>query len=88
MRKPELKVFVQPGCPACPVVKEAARRVAGKYGLPFVEVDVSTEDGQIEALMYNVCSTPSVALGDEVLFRGPVSEEELEEEVRRRLGAH
>jgi len=82
----ELKVFTMEKCPKCPLAKEIARRVAEKFGLRLVEVRLDTPDGEIEGLMYNVVSTPSIALGDEVLVRGDVlPEETLEREVRRRL---
>jgi len=82
----EIKVFVMPRCPKCPAAKAIARRVAKKYGLKYVEVDLSTPDGELEALMYNVCSTPSIAIGDEVVVRGDLlPEEALEREVLRRL---
>ena len=79
-------VFVQPNCPKCPLAKTIVRRVAEKVNVEVKEIDVSTPDGEIEALMYNVCSTPSIAIGEEVLWRGEVpSEEELEEAVRALL---
>ena len=82
----ELKVFTMEKCPKCPLAKEIARRVAKKLGLKLVEIRLDTPDGEIEGLMYNVVSTPSIALGDEVLVRGDVlSEEVLEREIRRRL---
>ncbi len=82
----EIKVFVMPRCPKCPAAKAIARRVAEKYGLKYVEVDLSTPDGELEALMYNVCSTPSIAIGDDVVVRGDLlPEEALEREVLRRL---
>jgi len=83
----ELKVFVMANCPKCPKAKEMARRLAEKYGLKYVEVRLDTPEGQIEGLMYNVLSAPSIAVGDEVLVRGDlVPEEELERELLRRLG--
>jgi len=82
----ELRVFVLPNCPKCPRAKEIGRRVAEKYGLKYIEVRLDTPEGEIEGLMYNVVSTPSIAIGDEVLVRGDVLPEEvLEEEVRKRL---
>jgi len=82
----EIKVFVMPKCPKCPLAKAIARRVAEKYGLKYVEIDLSTPDGEIEGLMYNVVSTPSIAIGDDVVVRGDVlPEEALEREVLRRL---
>ena len=82
----ELKVFVMEKCPKCPRAKEIDRRVAEKYGLEYVEIHLDTPEGEIEALMHNVVSTPSIALGDEVLVRGDLlPEEALEAEVRKRL---
>jgi len=82
----ELKVVVMANCPKCPKAKEVARRLAEKYGLDYVEVRLDTPEGQIEGLMYNVLSTPSIAIGDEVVARGELpTEEELEEELLLRL---
>ena len=82
----ELKVFVMERCPKCPKAKEIAKRVAAKYGLKYVEIRLDTPEGEIEGLMHNVVSAPSIALGDEVLVRGELLPEDvLEAEVRRRL---
>jgi hypothetical protein len=58
--------------------------VAKELNLEFEEIDV--EEDLITALQYNVASTPSIALGEEVLFRGEVpSKEELKKEVEKYL---
>jgi len=84
----ELKVFVMKTCPNCPEAKRIAKEVAGELGLEYVEVDLGTPEGRVEGLMHQVVSTPSIALGDEVIVRGRlIPKEELVEEIRRRMGA-
>ena len=82
----ELKVFTLPHCPNCPGAKKIAREVASKYGLNYAEVDISTPDGQLEGLMHQIMSTPSIAIDGNIVVRGKlVSRVELEGEVRNRL---
>ena len=81
-----VKVFTLPSCPNCPAAKKIAWEVATKYKLDFSEVDISTPDGQIEGLMYQIMSTPSIAIGKHVVSRGtPISREKLDAEVRKHL---
>ena len=83
-----IKVFTLENCPRCPYAKKIAQRVADKFDLKYVEIDLGTPDGQIEGLMRQIMSTPSIALGDDVIARGRVvSKLELENEVRKRLEA-
>lgn len=73
-------------CPNCPAAKQLAKDVAGKFNVAYKEVDISTPDGEIEGLMYQIMSTPSIAIDDDVIARGKlISQEELEGEVRKRL---
>ncbi len=82
----ELKVFTLPTCKNCPAAKRISQEVAQKYGLKYIEVDISTPNGQLNGLMYQVMSTPSIAIDDEVIARGKLpSRDELETEVRKRL---
>lgn len=82
----KLKVFTLPACPKCPAAKKIAKAVADKYGLEFFEVDINTPDGQLEGLMHQIMSTPSVAIDENVISRGDlISKEELDAEVRKRL---
>jgi len=75
-----LIVFTKKDCPQCPKAKEVAKKVAEELGLELEEIDI--EEDLITALQYNVASTPSIAFGDEVLFRGEVpSKEDLKREV-------
>lgn len=82
----ELRVFTLPTCGKCPAAKKVSQEVANKYGLKYFEVDLSTPEGQLDGLMLQIMSTPSIAVGDEVIFRGRLpSREELENEVKERL---
>ena len=82
----ELKVFTLPTCKNCPVAKMISKEIAQKFGLKYAEVDISTPDRQLDGLMYQIMSTPSIAIDDEVITRGKLlSQEELETEVRKRL---
>jgi len=83
----KLKVFTLPTCTNCPAAKSLSQEIAKKYGLDYVEVDISTSDGQLDGLMHQIMSTPSIAIDDEVVARGrALSREELDTEVRKRLG--
>ncbi len=83
----KLKVFTLPTCTNCPAAKRVSQEISKQYGLEYVEVDISAPDGQLEGLMHQIMSTPSIAIDDEVLARGKLlSREELESEVRKRLG--
>jgi len=82
----KLKVFTLPSCQKCPAVKRIAKDIAAKYDLDFLEVDISTPDGQLEGLMHQIMSTPSIAIDESVVSRGDlISREELDAEVRKRL---
>jgi glutaredoxin len=81
----KLIVFTKKDCPNCPNAKKIAKEVAEELGLEFEEIDV--EKDLITALQYNVASTPSIALGEEVLFRGEVpTKEELKKAIQNLLG--
>ena len=82
----KLKVFTLPSCPNCPATRKIAEEVAEEFGIGYREIDIGTPDGEIEGLMYQIMSTPSVAIDEEVIARGRlVPKEELENEVKKRL---
>ncbi|MEM3617722.1 MAG: thioredoxin family protein [Candidatus Bathyarchaeia archaeon] len=86
VKAPELKVFTMPTCSSCPAARQIAIEVAQKLGLPYREVDMNTQEGLAEGLAYQIMSTPSIVLGDEVIVVGRlISKERLEDEVRKRL---
>ena len=81
-----LRVFTLKTCANCPAAKKMAREVAEEFNIEFLEVDMGTPDGQIEGLMYQIMSTPSIALGDEIIARGKlIPKEELIAHVKKRL---
>ena len=83
----ELKVFTLPTCKDCPAAKRVSKEMADQYGLTYVEVDISTPDGQLEGLMHQIMSTPSIVIDEEVVARGKLpSRVELETEIRKLLG--
>jgi hypothetical protein len=82
-----LRVFTLKTCANCPAAKKIVRDVAEEFNIEFLEVDMGTPNGQIEGLMYQIMSTPSIALGEEIVARGKlISKEELKAHVRKRLG--
>ena len=81
----KIVVFTMKNCPKCPAAKKLAEEIAEEFGLEVEEVDV--EKDMITALQYNVASTPSIAVGDEVIARGDLpAKAELREMVKRVLG--
>ncbi len=80
----KLIVFTKENCPNCPYVKKVAKEVAEELEIEYEEIDV--EKDMITALQYNVASTPSIVLGDEVLFRSEVpTKEELLKKIKAKL---
>jgi len=82
----ELKVFTLPSCPSCPMAKTIASEVAGEFGLSSREVSLATKEGLDEGLAYNIMSTPSIVLGNDVIVRGRlISKAKLKAEIELRL---
>lgn len=82
----ELKVYTLKTCPNCPEAKRIAQEVAEKFSIKCLEIDIGTPKGQIEGLMHQIMSTPTITLDNEVLVRGKiVPKKELEYEIRKRL---
>ena len=83
--KHKIIVFVKKDCPKCPLAKKVAKEVAKELGLEYEEIDI--EKDMVTALMYNVISTPSIALDEEVLVRGEIqTKEELVRTIKRIIG--
>jgi len=82
----ELKVFTLPTCPTCSIAKVVASETAQKLSIGYREISLATEEGLKQGLVYDVLSTPSFAIDDEVIVRGRlISKEKLEEEVKKRI---
>lgn len=83
----ELKIFTLKTCPNCPQAKKIVKEVAEEFNLKITEIDMETPEGQIEGLIYQIMSTPSIAIDNDVVARGKlISKKELMDEVRKRLG--
>jgi len=83
----ELKIFTLKTCPNCPQAKKIVKEVAEEFNLKITEIDMETPEGQIEGLMYQIMSTPSIAIDNDIVTRGKlISKKELMDEVRKRLG--
>jgi len=79
-----LKIFTQPGCPACPPAKALAEKLEKKIKVDYI--DVSKPEGLEEALKYSVMSTPTLILIDkkvEKIWTVTPSEGEVLQEIER-----
>jgi glutaredoxin len=87
MQVEELKIFTLKTCPNCPQAKKIVKEVAEEFNLKITEIDMETPEGQIEGLMYQIMSTPSIAIDNDVVARGKlISKKELMDEVKKKLG--
>ncbi|AEA46358.1 thioredoxin family protein [Archaeoglobus veneficus] len=82
--RPKIVVFTMKKCPKCPAAKKLASEIAAEFGLEVEEIDVEID--MITALQYGVASTPSIAVGDEIIARGELpTRNELRNAVKRVL---
>lgn len=82
----ELRIFTGKNCPKCPSAKKVVEEVCKEFGeeVKVLEIDIQKEPE--EALMFQVTSTPSIALGENTVFFGTVPEkEELKKEIKKAL---
>ncbi len=69
----KLLLFVQVKCPKCPAAKAVVKELLKKRNDITLEVlSIDVEDHKFTALMLQIASTPSFAMGNEVLFCGNV----------------
>jgi len=68
------------------VVKNIASEVAKEFNVRYREVNLATKEGLDEGSAYDIMSTPSIVIDEDVIVRGRViSKEKLLEEVRKRI---
>ena len=82
----EIRIFTGKNCPNCPLAKKILEEVSKEFGdkIKIIEVDIEKEPE--EALMFQVTSTPSIAIGENTIFFGKVpKKEELKEEIKKAL---
>jgi thiol-disulfide isomerase/thioredoxin len=60
-----VKIFVQDVCPNCPPSKKLGKELEKKK-IKVEFLNVKTPNGLAESLMYNVMSTPSTVIVDDV----------------------
>lgn len=69
MAKIELKLFVQAKCPRCPEAKAVAKELTEKRNDVELKIlDIGDQENYLSALMLQISSTPTFAIGDTVLF--------------------
>ncbi len=68
------------------MAKGIVSEVAQEFNLPYREVSLASKEGLDEGLVYDIMSTPSIVIDDEVITRGKlISKERLAEEVKKRV---
>jgi len=87
MTRISVKVFTLPNCPTCPAAKKLVKDVAKDYDIEYEEIDL--EKDMISGLQYGVASTPSIAVGENVISRGDIpSKEDLIEQIEKTMRAN
>ncbi len=87
MAKLSVKVFTLPNCPSCPAAKELVKEVVKDYDIEYEEIDL--EKDMITGLQYGIASTPSVAVGEDVVSRGEVPrKEDLIAQIEKKMRAN
>jgi len=83
-----MKLFVSKNCPSCPAAKENMKTLSKEIGFEYDMFDISTDDGQIEALDNMVMSTPTLVLDDEEQIDKDVltKSSELKKVLKEKLG--
>jgi hypothetical protein len=68
------------------MAKVVVSETAQELGIGYREISLATEEGLRLGRAYDVMSTPSIVLDEEVIVRGRfISKEKLEEEVKKRI---
>lgn len=71
-------LFTAKNCPKCPKAKEVFKEVVSELGLEegkdYQVLNVDEGDNLIEALQYQVASTPSIVVDGEAVFVSTVPE--------------
>lgn len=75
-----LILFTSDNCPRCPkakkIVKEAMQALRMKEGEDWEIVNIDEGENMIEALKYQIASTPSILIDDEVFVAGEIPKKE------------
>ncbi len=72
----EVKLLTSGGCAACKAARESIKKVLKEFrGLKVMEVDILEHPEAV--VKYDVMGTPVVIIGERVVSRGAVREDEL-----------
>lgn len=75
MRKDNvLTVFIMSSCPNCPAAKKLCEKVCKKLRITLRIVDI--KEDLVEALMFQVMETPSIAINNDTIFFAIIPTEE------------
>ena len=83
----KLILYTGMNCPKCPSAHKVVMEVANELGLvcgrDYIEKNIDDEEVMIEALQYQIASTPAIVINDEAVFIGDVpAKEELMEKLK------
>ena len=71
-----LKLFTATKCPKCPEAKRVVEEVAKDLNLEYEIVNIDEGDNLINALQYQIASTPSIVIDEQAEFIGVVPTKE------------
>ncbi|ODS35479.1 hypothetical protein BEH94_06560 [Candidatus Altiarchaeales archaeon WOR_SM1_SCG] len=76
----KLILYTGTNCPKCPAAHEIVEEVANELGLvydrDYVVKNIDEEEVMIEALQYQIASTPAIVINDEAVFIAEVPTKE------------
>lgn len=83
----KLILYTGTNCPKCPAAREVVEKVAGELGLvkgsDWTEKNIDDDEVMIEALQYQIASTPAIVINNEAEYIGDVpAKEELIEKLK------
>lgn len=82
----DIRIFTAKNCPNCPSAKKVLGEVCKEFEGKVKVIEVDIEKEPEEALMFQVASTPSIAIGENTIFFGKVpNKEELKKEIEKAL---
>lgn len=72
----EIILWTATNCVKCPKAKEIFKEVVKelnlKEGIDYEIKNVDENDNMIEALMHQIASTPSITIGNEIIYNGEI----------------
>lgn len=76
----KLILYTAKNCPKCPTAKKIVKEVADeldlKENVDYAVKNIDEDDNLVEALTYQVASTPSVVVHGKAIYRGDIPKKE------------